>query len=216
MSKNAFVLPMAGLILMSACARVAEPPATVSVEAEPVDESEWRSVASAADQDRIGRLESAWAAALAEARSRGFKGAITDEGELLDPDAALPRAAPPPGSYHCRVIKIGTQGSRDLAYIAYKPFFCYVEAEGDLLIIVKQTGSQRPAGRIYPESDERHIFLGTLELGDEDAPLPYGENPQRDMAGVVERVAPFRYRLVIPWPRRESKLDVFELVPVTP
>jgi hypothetical protein len=35
------------------------------------------------------------------------------------------------------------------------------------------------------------------------------------MAGVVERVAPFRYRLVIPWPRGNAKLDVFELIPVT-
>jgi hypothetical protein len=34
------------------------------------------------------------------------------------------------------------------------------------------------------------------------------------MAGVLERIAPFRWRLVIPWPQNSSKLDVFELKPV--
>jgi hypothetical protein len=31
---------------------------------------------------------------------------------------------------------------------------------------------------------------------------------------VLERIAPFRWRLVIPWPQSTSKLDVFELTPV--
>lgn len=203
-------------LLLGGCATTSPAP---SVElAEPalaVPASEWQGIASAEDQDRIARLDQAWTAALAEARRRGVRGAIANEGELLDPAAALPRAAPPPGSYHCRVIKIGSQNGDGPAFTAYKPFFCYVEAEGPLLTIVKQTGSQRPAGRLYPESDERQIFLGTLALGNEEAPIAYGEDAERDMAGVVERVAPFRWRLVIPWPRTESKLDVFELVPVT-
>ena len=33
------------------------------------------------------------------------------------------------------------------------------------------------------------------------------------MAGVLERIAPFSWRLVIPWPQSTSKLDVFELTP---
>jgi hypothetical protein len=31
---------------------------------------------------------------------------------------------------------------------------------------------------------------------------------------VLERIAPFKWRLVIPWPQSTSKLDVFELTPV--
>ena len=31
---------------------------------------------------------------------------------------------------------------------------------------------------------------------------------------VLERVGPFKWRLVIPWPQSSSKLDVFELTPV--
>ena len=45
-------------------------------------------------------------------------------------------------------------------------------------------------------------------------PLAYGEDPKRDMAGIFERIAPFQWRLVIPWPQDGAKLDVFELTPV--
>lgn len=205
--------------IVSACAHrpAAEPPAPVVAVEDGEAVPEWRVVARDNDETRIDGVADAWRRGLDEAsRTRGFRGLIAAEGPLLDPAAALPRPAPPPGPYQCRVIKLGTAGRSGPPFVAYKPFFCYVEAEGPLLTIVKQTGSQRPAGRLYPDGDEnRLVFLGTLALGNEDAPLPYGEDPERDMAGVVERVAPFRWRLVIPFPRRESTLDVFELVPVT-
>ena len=101
------------------------------------------------------------------------------------------------------------------AYESFKPFFCYVEVENDQLTIVKQTGSQRPAGRLWEDdSSDRLIFLGSLALGNEDQPLAYGDDPKRNMAGVLERIGAFRWRLVIPWPQSSSKLDVFELTPV--
>jgi hypothetical protein len=31
---------------------------------------------------------------------------------------------------------------------------------------------------------------------------------------VFERIGPFKWRLVIPWPQDAAKLDVFELTPV--
>ena len=34
------------------------------------------------------------------------------------------------------------------------------------------------------------------------------------MAGVFERIGAFRWRLVIPWPQSDSKLELFELTPV--
>lgn len=206
----------AALLLAGGCARApaaVEAPAarpTVEVESAP----EWMSLASIADQDRIAHLDQAWQAALAEARRRGFRQALAEEAELLEPEAALAAPAPPPGSYRCRVIKIGTPGGAGTSFTAYKSFFCYVEAEGKQLSITKQTGSQRPAGWLYEDENERRlIFLGTLALGGEDEPLPYGADSARDVAGIVERVAPYRYRLVIPWPRSGSKLDVIELVP---
>jgi hypothetical protein len=185
----------------------------VTVDAPPKSDA-WREVATAADEDRISRLGLAWSDALSDVK-RGFANEIRKEGALLRPRAALPRPAPTPGSYNCRLIKLGAATPKTRAYESFKPFFCYVEVEGDLLTIVKQTGSQRPAGRLWEDDDpNRLVFLGSLGLGDESQPLAYGDNPKRDMAGVLERIGPFRWRLVIPWPQSSSKLDVFELTPV--
>ena len=185
----------------------------VTVE-PPTKADVWMPIATAEDESRIARIGLAWQSALADARQR-FAGEIRREGVLLDPDAALPRPAPTPGSYNCRLIKLGKATAKAPAFERFKPFFCYVQVDEDLLTIVKQTGSQRPAGRLWEDDrHERLIFLGSLGLGDEQQPLAYGDNPKRDMAGVLERIAPFRWRLVIPWPQSTSKLDVFELTPV--
>jgi hypothetical protein len=180
----------------------------------PLKSDAWMQIATAADKNRLSRINLAWQSALADARPR-FAGAIREEGALLKPNAALPRPAPTPGSYNCRLIKLGKATAKAPAFERFKPFFCYVQVEEQLLTIVKQTGSQRPAGRLWEDDNpERLIFLGSLALGDEQVPLAYGDDPKRDMAGVLERIAPFQWRLVIPWPQSTSKLDVFELTPV--
>ena len=209
----------AAIIMLSACAGLkpregALRPAA-SVVVEPPQKSEtWTQIATAADESRIGRLGLAWQSALADAR-RGFANEIRREGALLEPRAALPRPAPTPGSYNCRLIKLGKATARAPGFERFKPFFCYVEVEDELLTIVKQTGSERPAGRLWEDDQpDRLIFLGSLALGDERQPLAYADDPKRDMAGVLERIGPFRWRLVIPWPQSSSKLDVFELTPV--
>jgi hypothetical protein len=211
-----FALMGLGLI-PGACATKPKPPPGVhpSVTVEPPRKSDvWRQVATQADEDRLARLDSAWQQALTEA-GKSFSAEIRKEGSLLKRSAALPRPDPTPGSYNCRLIKLGAATPKTRAYESFKPFFCYVEVEGDLLTIVKQTGSQRPAGRLWEDdSSDRLIFLGSLALGSEDQPLAYGDDSKRDMAGVLERIGPFRWRLVIPWPQSTSKLDVFELTPV--
>lgn len=204
-------------LLASGCATKPKLPAGARpiVEVEPPLKSDaWKKLATPADQSRLARLDAAWQQALTEA-GKNFSAEIRKEGPLLKPHAGLPRPAPTPGSYNCRLIKLGQAAPKTRAYESFKPFFCYVEVEGDLLTIVKQTGSQRPAGRLWEDdTPERLIFLGSLALGDEDQPLAYGDDPKRDMAGVFERIEPFRWRLVIPWPQSSSKLDVFELTPV--
>jgi hypothetical protein len=203
--------------MLAGCATKSNLPPGVraSVEVGPPPKSEaWKALATAADQDRIARLGLAWQQALDDA-NRTNAGDVRREGKLLLPRASLPRPEPTPGSYNCRLIKLGKATPKDKAYESFKPFFCYVEVEGDLLTIVKQTGSQRPAGRLWLDDDpKRLVFLGSLALGNEDQPLAYGDDPKRNMAGVFERIAPFKWRLVIPWPQSTSKLDVFELTPV--
>src|SRR5690348_17993733 len=208
---------LVALALLAGCATKPRLPGGMHPSVEvgaPLKSEAWKAVATAADQDRIARLGLAWQEALAEAK-KSDAAAVTKEGKLLLPRSSLPRPAPTPGSYNCRMIALGKATPKGKTYESFKPFFCYVQLEGDQLTIVKQTGSQRPAGRLWEDDDpNRMIFLGSLTLGDEDQPLAYGDNPKRDMAGVVERIAPFRWRLVIPWPQSTSKLDVFELTPV--
>ena len=201
---------------LAGCQSASPPEAQPVVTLEPPGKGDaWKKVASAEDASRIQRLGSAWLAALAEARLGGARSEVAAEGNLLSPSAALARPAPTPGSYECRLIRLGRYSTKTRAFEKFKPFFCYVEVDGELLTIVKQTGSQRPAGRLWEDDDpNRLVFLGSVALGNEEQPLAYGENHGRDMAGVLERIGPFRWRLVIPWPRGGSKLDVFELTPV--
>jgi hypothetical protein len=191
------------------------PGVTASVEVSaPLKAEVWKAVATDADESRLGRLGLAWQEALAEA-NKSNPNDVRKEGKLLLPRGSLPRPAPPPGIYFCRLIKLGMATAKGKPFESFKPFFCYVVVEDDQLTIVKQTGSQRPAGRLWEDDDpKRFIFLGSLALGEEDQPRAYGDDPKRDMAGVLERIAPFRWRLVIPWPQSTSKLDVFELTPV--
>lgn len=207
-------LAMIGVLAaLAGCQPIGERPRPmVKVEA-PTKADAWMQIASQADQQRLANLTGAWAAGLGEAR-RNFASAIRDEGLLLKQDAALPRPQLTPGSYQCRMVSLGRAAKGQRALERFKPFFCYVQVERDQLTIVKQTGSQRPAGRLWDDDNPlRLIFLGSLALGSEDEVKAYGDDPKRDMAGVIERIAPFRWRLVIPWPRDGGKLDVIELTP---
>jgi hypothetical protein len=169
----------------------------------------WREVATPADQERLDHAAEAWNKALAAAAR--FRTAIRTEGALLDPDIALPRAAPSPGTYQCRVVRLGGRPALE----SFRPFACFVEAEGELLTMVKATGSQRPAGRLWTDSDTRLVFLGGLAAPDAEPP-PYGADAATDVAGWLERIGPFRWRLAVPYPQGGAVLDVYELTPLIP
>jgi hypothetical protein len=77
----------------------------------------------------------------------------------------------------------------------------------------KTDGPQRPVGLAFRDGDMRGVFLGTMMLGDETTALVYGRDTDRDMAGIVERIGDKRWRIVLPYPRFESLLDVVEIVP---
>lgn len=192
-----------------------EKPRPVISAPPPTNTEIWQRIASSEDANRIRRVGTAWSTGLEEARAAGSGGEIRAEGKLLDVDAAQPKPAPTPGSYSCRVIRLGKEKGKGPAFQRFKPFFCYVGVEGELFTIVKQTGSQRPAGRLWEDDNSsRLVFLGTIALGSEEEARAYGEDPRRDTAGVFERFAPFKWRLVIPFPQSGARLEVFELTPV--
>lgn len=205
-------------LVMSGCTLPGEEkdkPRPVITATPPTKADIWQAVARSEDTNRIRRTSIAWSTGLDEARGAGSAGDIKAEGKLLDATAGQSKPAPTPGSYSCRMVRLGREKPRGPAFQKFKPFFCYVGVEGELFTIVKQTGSQRPAGRLWEDDDPtRLVFLGSLALGNEDEARAYGEDPARDMAGIFERIAPFKWRLVIPFPQSGARLDVFELTPV--
>ncbi|RJF90346.1 DUF4893 domain-containing protein [Sphingomonas cavernae] len=215
-----FPFVMGGLALLGGCAKPDVPPPAapaVVVAAEDESEVEWRNYASPADIDRLARLREDWRNGLAAVRPGRAKRAITALGALLDPGVALPRPAPPPGSYRCRVWRLPNSEARaSRGFVSYKPFSCHVGADDPLLTFTKQSGSERPAGRIWPDGDTQLVFLGAMARGDEQSPPAYGDDAGRNLVGLVERVEPFRWRMVLPNPVVESRLDVIELVPLVP
>jgi len=176
--------------------------------------ADWRMASTADDRRRLRGWRDAWSDALDQARSAGHATDVAAEGALLDPDAALRGPLPPPGDYDCRTIKLGSGSPGMLAWVAYPRFRCRIEAEADgTLRFAKLTGSQRPVGRIYADTERRGVFLGTLQLGDERRAYRYGDDRERDMIAAVERVGERRWRLAFPSPHFESLLDVIELTP---
>jgi len=198
-------------LAMTGSASAKPPPRAVEIEAPA--SADWRRVATVADRKRIRGWRTAFTTALARARATGHGAEITREGALLDPDAAQADVHIPAGDYRCRVIKLGAQSKGMGEYTAYPAFSCRIEDEGVVFSFAKLSGSQRPVGLIFGNDKFRQIFLGTMMLGDERRPLDYGRDADRDMAGAIEKVAPDRWRLILPFPRFESMMDVIELVP---
>jgi hypothetical protein len=173
----------------------------------------YRQVISDNDRTRLRDWRTAFVDGLAAARKAGHGAEIDREGPLLEPDVALTGPAIPNGMYRCRVIKLGAKGPGNLDFISYGEFTCRVRQDRALQRLAKLSGSQRYVGLIFPGDSIRNVFLGTLALADESRVLQYGQDEQRDLAGYVERIGPNRWRLIMPQPHFESRIDVMELVP---
>ena len=202
------ILTLLALLPLASCSVVRPAQSVIPVEAR-----DWREIATSDDRERLRDWRTAFVEALAAARAAGHSDAIAREGALLEPDAALPAGPIPNGAYRCRVMKLGARTPGLLDYVSYPPFACRIRQERELQGFAKLSGSQRPVGLIFPHDALRQVFLGTLVLGDESRALQYGRDAERDVAGFVERVGPDRWRLIMPRPHFESKMDVLELTP---
>lgn len=192
------------LLMLPGCATTRRPAAA--------GVSDWRAAVTDIDRKRLRDWRGDFAGALAKARAAGHGAEIDAEGRLLMLDAGVPGALPN-GMYRCRVIKLGARSPGLLDYIAYPGFACHVMQDGGVQYFTKLTGSQRPVGKIYRADAMRSVFLGVLMLGDEARPMRYGSDPERALAGWVERVDPAKWRIILPAPYFESLTDVIELVP---
>jgi uncharacterized protein DUF4893 len=174
-----------------------------------VEESEaWRSAASARDAAALDGLAARWTQALAAARGAGLARRINAEGPLLAPAARLARAAPAPGSYRCRSVRLA--GRR---WAASAPGFCYVGAQAGELSLATELRGLRLGGYLWEiEDGQRLVFLGAPAPASGKLATAYGEDPARDAVGLVERIGDFRYRLVLPDPAPGAGLTFVELV----
>jgi hypothetical protein len=179
----------------------------------PKSTTAYRDVISDDDHIRLRDWRISFVAGLDAARKAGHGDEIAREGALLEPDSALAGPAIPNGMYRCRVIKLGARDAGNLDYVSYPGFNCRVRPEETLQRLGKLSGSQRYVGIIFPSDAVRSVFLGTLAFADESRTLQYGQDQDRDVAGYVERIGPNRWRLLMPQPHFESKVDVMELVP---
>lgn len=212
LSRSSALIAFAGLVL-AACASTPPPPPPPP-GGPGVALRDWRGIVTATDRDRYSRRDAAWSLALQQARRQRGSGDLGPLGDLIEPDAARPSVAPPPGDYRCRTVKLGSQGGEaGLGYVVYGWFACRIEATPNGLKFSKLTGSQRPAGLLFPEDDRQMVLLGSMALAAEPAANSYGQRPDRDLVAVLERIGERRWRLVIPWPQAESNLDLIELVP---
>jgi hypothetical protein len=94
---------------LSGCATKPNLPPGVhaSVEVGPPLKSEaWKALATADDKDRLARLGLAWQEAIDDANKTNAAD-VRREGTLLLPRSGMPRPDPTPGSYNCRLIKLG-------------------------------------------------------------------------------------------------------------
>ena len=196
-------------VLLLALAGCATPARRAADQAAAAD---WHTAVTDADRKRLRDWRSDFAAALQKARAAGHGAEIDAEARLLVPDAAIPGALPN-GEYRCRTIKLGARSEGLLDYVAYPAFACRVTQYGSVQYLAKLDGSQRPRGKIYPADAMRGVFLGMLMLGDETRPMRYGSDPERSLAGWVERIGERQWRIVFPSPNFESLTDVMELVP---
>lgn len=210
------LLAMALAMGLSACASTAPvPTGLVAVSEEP--EPAWMAQISVEDRARLDRLPEIWGDALDAVPARQ-RGTVLKEGDLLVARAARDHAAPPPGSYRCRLVRLGQPAARrEPSVRSYADFFCYVRAEqGGGLSFTKQTGTELPGGWLHVDGDRRMVLVGAMQHKAGDNSLAYGTEPDRDLVGVVERVGPFRWRLVLPWRSERAGVDVYELTPVPP
>ncbi len=191
------------------------PPAPPPVKGEQGGAADWRQVVSADHAANLGRLDQAWRLGRAEAEDKGFAEQVEALGPLVDPNAGQQgRLQPPPGTYRCRTIKLGTNSPGGPGYLEYPFFRCTIElTPGGDLILTKITGSQRTRGLLYPDTDRRLIYVGAAAWSAQETSYPdYGDDPLRDQVGVFERIGAARWRLAIPWPKVDSKLEILELV----
>ncbi|HHZ07673.1 MAG TPA: DUF4893 domain-containing protein [Rhizobiales bacterium] len=158
-----------------------------------------------ADKERLAKYGTVRAEAIAEARAGGAPADLA----VLDAILVAPQipfaGLDMTGNWQCRTTKVGGLG----ALVVYGWFKCKVSDDGSGWLLEKTSGSQRTKGRFYDDTERRLIYLGSFFVSGE-APKPYGSGPESDQVGYAFRTAEGSWRIEMPSPYYESKLDIME------
>jgi len=158
------------------------------------------------DRARLDKFAQIRAEALEEARADGRPADVA----VLDAVVSAPNlpfdGLDPTGDWQCRTIKAG--GLSRL--VVYGWFKCRVSDDGSGWTLTKLTGSQRTTGRFYDDGATRLIYLGSFSVNDEAA-RTYGSGPESDQVGYAFRSGENSWRIELPAPFFESKLDILQL-----
>jgi hypothetical protein len=157
-----------------------------------------------ADKARLEKYDETRKAALEEAKSGDAAEAAALNSLLAKPLQTLPDFGLG-GDWQCRTTKVG--GLSPL--IVYGWFKCRVSDDGSGWKLEKISGSQRTTGRFYDDGENRLIYLGSFYVAGE-TPKPYGSGLESDQVGYAFRTGATEWRIELPAPQYESKLDILE------
>ena len=172
----------------------------------------WQEDASPAEIDRLNQLPQIRDAAIVDARSGQGQGDPRAIAPVMEPQARTIPADALAGEWRCRQLKLGGISS----YMVYDAWFtCSIRPYGDGLLLEKTGGTQRFAGRLYPEQGA-WIYLGASSVRGEPRHRYSGPPPMLgapvtpdDQIGLLTGIGDNHLRLEMP-AVQESLLDVVE------
>lgn len=161
------------------------------------------------DRVRLDEYAGTRLQALDEARRNGSPQEVADLDRLLAKPLQTFEGFEMTGNWQCRTTKVGAKSEGLLALVTYGWFKCRVTDDGSGWKLEKISGSQRTTGRFYDDNAQQLIYLGSQYVND-DKPKPYGSGPESDQIGYAFRTGPQEWRIELPAPFYESKLDILE------
>ena len=168
-------------------------------------DGEFDKLITAADRQRMEKYDKTRAAALTEAKAGGAAGDLATLDAMVGKEPQSWSGFDMTGRWRCRTIKVG--GISPL--VVYGWFKCRVSDDGSGWMLEKTSGSQRTKGRFFDDGDKRLTYLGSFYVND-DPVKPYGSGPDSDQFGYAFRTGARTFRIELPAPRYESKLDILE------
>lgn len=167
-------------------------------------DGEVQKLMTSADKQRLANYDDTRKEAVTEAEKGNAADVATLKDILAKPDQSF-QGFDMVGAWQCRTIKAGGLGE----LVVYDWFKCRVTDDGSGWTLEKLTGSQRTRGRFFDDGDKRLIYLGSFFVAGE-AVKPYASGPETDQVGYAFRTGPQEWRVELPSPHYESKLDILE------